>query len=424
MKMSLLTLFPYDDNHELNSCKQKLRVLNTIKFYYQSILNAIESFLSKKTYNFDAQVSENLCQIRALQLIMFYDEYSEHIKQLTEFQVTTIKKHRVCDDFITLCENFLSRKVKDVHSIVSQPVKLNEFIEVADLNIPLSEMAAFLLHAYILSRYKLVGQYHISSGINYPKLCEELKISSKTYAKKIAHTLQRSLSKLSLELVLELAAKDNSQYLLQQTLNHLKLSDEVGRAMLPCYEATKVILDKLLYERKAIKVVAHRIAQTETDKVSFILESSLNKMDFSIPVEDRETLTEEPIAMFIGVVRYNSNTLESQKNYIKRFLTVGFRQVILFNMAQHDQYAGLVDSKKKSNPYLDAMPEVQELEIKKHMSSLEMAYLRDRYLSGCVSCAKKSPYLFLLTHAQVENPSHADEPLADCTDGARLVPTL
>ena len=65
----LSNLLPYAQNMLLTSLGEKIRVLRLLEFFCHSALDALHAFFAKAYNKFDAQVSENLCQIRACQLL-------------------------------------------------------------------------------------------------------------------------------------------------------------------------------------------------------------------------------------------------------------------------------------------------------------------------------------------------------------------
>ena len=73
MTYSIRDLLPYTEDTLINSLKERIRTMQLLEFLYTSAQDAVHAFLAKKYNEFDAQVSENLCQIRAYQLMYLLD---------------------------------------------------------------------------------------------------------------------------------------------------------------------------------------------------------------------------------------------------------------------------------------------------------------------------------------------------------------
>ena len=78
---TLLSLLPYAPNAELLSKHQKIDDLYFIKSVIDFSLTALEAFLLGHLAHFDAQVGENLCQIRAYKVIQLAKKMAFNIKR-------------------------------------------------------------------------------------------------------------------------------------------------------------------------------------------------------------------------------------------------------------------------------------------------------------------------------------------------------
>src|SRR6185312_16979016 len=66
-------LMPYPKAFEVN-LQEKIKIIRLWLFFSKNCSRAINSFLLNKYSDFDAQVSDNLCQIRAYQFILFFEK--------------------------------------------------------------------------------------------------------------------------------------------------------------------------------------------------------------------------------------------------------------------------------------------------------------------------------------------------------------
>ncbi len=406
MNYKISNLLPYPDDMILASLKERIRVLHLVRFFYQSIQKAIRAFLLKEYSQFDAQVSENLCQVRALQLIEIIHNQALCNEKTFSFFYQKIKLlFKKCDATLNHHLSLSKNRPSHYSEQINKKIILEIFLEEHQVDLRFSNVMFFLLQTYILSKYKLVGEHNISHGIHYDKLCKDLNLSSKTYARKVIHRLQRNISEYSCQFIYSLAQKlkTDSHYL--PLLNSLYFKDEVGRHVFSCYETTKIILQYIAKHNRPIKFIVHRITKNTKDRIVFILKPSLSQNSYELSHYLDNKLNKGMIT-FVGVVHYNTLFLERKERYIIRFLRVGFESIILSNMAQHPQYAGLLLEDKKHNPYVQCNANKAEPEYSKYVFQIEKQFLKHKQISKEIGCAIDNASLFLLTHVYCDTLKH------------------
>ena len=280
-----------------------------------------------------------------------------------------------------------------------QDETVSEFINSNHLHTIFTEEEYFIIQTYILSRYKLVGNHEISHGIDYDKLCDELKIPSKTYAKKLVHTLQRNTSKLSCQFIFTLIDAFSSSKHLSQLIKSLYFFDDIGRHVIPCYETTKILLSHMRKTHIFVEILITQVSDKTEKTISFSLEPANNGDYQLIPSTKAHS---RPIMIFKGIVRYENNIIEPIQNYIARFLKVGFNNTILANMAQHPQYAGKLLTDKKINPYPDIRTKENTIDPP-FLDQAEKDFLAHKHLASLAGCSQENSSLFLLTHVRCNN---------------------
>lgn len=389
MNYQLHCLLPYSNKITLTSLKEKIRVLQVLIFLCKMANNAIQSFIAFKLNDFDAQVSENLCQIRAYQLLLFVgSDFLIYKNNLLRFSKTILPVHAKCECLLQEHKKKLQGyRASHYTKEIDQTLTIEEFMNSHRLNLVLSTDQFFLIQAFILSKYKLVGDYDISYGIDYDSLCQDLDIDSKTYARKVIHHFQRNLSEYSCQFIIKLLNNLNAGKFHNDLLMSLYYTDEVGRHVMSCYEVTKVILLHVLKSGKHVQVTIFRESKEEKDQISFIL----NPSTFYTTTINSDEQDVKGTLLFIGRVFYKNRIDETKDQYISRFLDVGFENIILSNMAIHPQYAGIKLSEKKDNPY-------RLLTFGRYKR--EEGFLKHKYLSNQIGCSKENPSLFLLTHVR------------------------
>jgi hypothetical protein len=183
-------------------------------------------------------------------------------------------------------------------------------------------------------------------------------------------------------------------------LRSLYYQDEVGRHVLSCYEVTKIILRHAFETKKYIKIIVTRISGNTEKNVTFFLKTS--KKGYYVLARNSEEIVDDGLITFAGIsnIKYKN---ESQKEYIARFMNIGFENVILSNMAQHPQYAGLHLDDKKFNPYLKIDSVGLNETYLNCIKESEKNFLQHKSLSSKIGCAKENSDLFLLTHVHCDD---------------------
>lgn len=404
----VIDLLPYDEQTLLTSHQEKLRVLQLLLFLYSETQDAIRLFLEKKYTLFDPQVSENLCQIRAYKLIHIVENpvninamvsFNEKLQLLlTNNKIVPIKS---CDSSQSRLNN------------ISTPISLQALLINYQLNIDFPDVAYFISQIYILSKYKLTGDFNIPNRINYDYLISELNVFlnridfknmssklvvfSKSFLKKFIHQLQRNVSKISCEYIFQLQSDISKNLRYTSMLDALYEQDEVKRHVMPCYEVTNVILEHASTRSHFVAVIVYLVCENNRHRFTFILKSCLTTQKYVLSSLD-EASTSEALISFVGVCHYEDFIHESEEAYINRFMSFELRNIILYNMAQHPQYAGLRLESKKHNPYLvfdDMSLPKSQLD---YATLKQEKFLKDKGMAAIVGCSPKNARLFLLTH--------------------------
>ncbi|MBY0377515.1 MAG: hypothetical protein K2Q33_02995, partial [Gammaproteobacteria bacterium] len=343
---SLADFLPYKKDKIIISAKEELILLKVIIFFCNLIVKALHAFEERKYTCFDAHVGENLCQIRAYQLIQYSKIEPRYYKKIfsnTELEAVRIKNQA---SNMLLKRDVSSGKRYDKKS---ESLYLIDFLFSNSLICAFQELEYFLIQAYVLSRYKYVKtvEYKISYYTDYSFL-REIGMKSNSQAIKMIHKMQRNISKLSCEFINNLAVemKEPKEYI--SLIRNLYFTDEVGRHLISCYEATRTMLSHAYLMKETVKIQVIQVLKNNTKEIEFFLELFTENVYFA-PKNRYNYLC------FIGLVHYMDEHSESSMEYIRRFLKAGFKEIILANMAQHAQFAGKLLSDKKENPYMQIL---------------------------------------------------------------------
>ncbi len=154
---SLLYLLPYTGQSQLVSKKQKLDDLYFIQTVVGFTIVALETFLSGDLVAFDAQVGENLCQIRAYKTLLLAREYLDSDTKKSELlqKINQIKLHQtklsqtICD-----WENAIY-KAKSYCKNLDGHESIEHFLKRHDLYFYLDEDDVFLASCFFLTHFNI-----------------------------------------------------------------------------------------------------------------------------------------------------------------------------------------------------------------------------------------------------------------------------
>lgn len=397
---SLVELLPYSKDIQLSSLVGRIRVLHVLIFICQSAQAAIRCFLAKEYNNFDAQVSENLCQIRAYQLIQLIQNednnnellvLSKHLDEILKKQIALLDEYK----------SYQNKRPSCYIKNIDQSLSLLDWMIINEFNLLLTDRDYFLIQTFILSKYKTLGLYETSYIMDYDRLCLDLKIPSKTYIEKVIHCFQRNISKQSCKFIFQLLTYVNINKYHMYLLNALYFNDEVGRHVIACYEVTKIILQHLFVSKNDIKIKVFRLSETEKDSFEFILKPNIVKNTY-VYNPNETNVDGGGLMIFTGIVNYKNKINESKISYIKRFLEEGFENIILANMAQHPQYSGRQLSDKKENPYHGLILDEYQENSSDFLHESQEKFCSHKETSKKIGCCSENSSLFLLTHVRCE----------------------
>jgi hypothetical protein len=310
--------------------KQKISYLELIKSILLIAHDALTAFLSGKLIQFDPQVGESACQIRAFQILfMFLRMQDISFKEQIEKSIKNI--YYLLENLTLL----LGTELKKLHQRRDKTLKyiednltFNEYLITKNISICFSKNELFLIQSFLLSLAKDIE----TNYINYKNFCERLKISKYLADKLIQHN-QRSLSKISLSFLKDLLSRTNRTQLLR-LFNIYQSTDQIGREVIPCYFSLYLVLELLKHFQINILLIVDRTSPIEKDIVEI-------KFSYD-PAKKRYLGSSEkimgPCFTIRGDVEYQ-NSLEFKELYINNLLSFPLEDIVLANAAQHVQFA-------------------------------------------------------------------------------------
>lgn len=303
---------------------------------------------------FDPHVGDTMCQIRAYKIFILHsqDEFSFYIHNKLESLEVAYSLILEKLDWLKIARNNLNN---DNQKKIASHEHLENFLAKEKLIFDFNLDTIFLMCSYFLTRFKSNATSG-STYIDYEKISNELNVSRK-HAKKLTRHCQILLSELSVEFVVELWNEFPQQKPLKMIFDYLKYKDDDERTVLPCYPVMKILLSYTFHYSIPIILITERRYKDQSD---YVLLFFLKKNYEVKPMDRREfyLLKEMPCIIIQGSTFYSVTTtsVESQKQFIRRFMKIGLAKVLLSYMAVHPQFSG----KKLASLSIDPFNEFQK----------------------------------------------------------------
>ena len=387
-----ISLLPHDSTVIIKDITQKIVYIDLMKNLLKQFQQAIVFFEKKNLSQFDAQVGETLCQIRAYK-VYYLTAYSPQSFLTTLFEV----KKNVTQAITRLnteaqnYQHFLKMHKSQRPDNIRASMTLTAFFLSLECAFSIPEDAFFIFISYFLCQYHLVDNDNIPTAINYSSIAMDMSLS-RSYSKKLGHFYQKKLSELScnfmFELLTELPGKEDLKSILP--LFH-RQSDE-GRMVLPCYPVTEIIVLHMIENKANLMLLMDIETEHNKKRISLLLKGSKSLNNFKLGSQQNDA--EEPcIVMYGSSVTHNIG--------INEILSVGIKEIILSNNAAHPQYSGVILSAFRDNPFKALMDECREqisplnIEV---VTSLSLHLIRMKKLAEKIGCTVNNQSLFLLKH--------------------------
>ncbi len=393
---NILSLLPYSDNAQLVNKHQKLADLYFIKSIVDFSINALELFMAGTLASFDAQVGENLCQIRAYKILNLAKKWLHSSALRSQFsqEIELFRNYKAqLEHIIFDWENEIKHS-KTYNKNLDGSENINEFFARHQLLLPLSNDFIFIIACCFLTHFN-IRENKIPVAINLEYISREFHIS-KYKSKRLTHKYQQLICTLGCNFIIKIAHDLPKEHGFTDVLPALyQISDE-DRAVLPCYIVSEVIFHHSMKEQLPILFIVHQLTdqnRQEETVIYFLLMSTENQSTLLL-VPGQQYLPQHCMVVS-GEVCYSQNAPnESPKEYIDRALLETPLKLILANTASHPQYSGKRLESFRGNPFQLINPE-DHLEIKK-LHENKLLFMQQFALHS--GCSKQNPSLFFLRH--------------------------
>lgn len=388
---SIISLLPYTENSELIHRQQKLEDLHLLKQIISFSLKAVDTFINGDLKNFDAQVGENLCQIRAYKTMLLANKWLTSVEKKPELLNKVVVLHGIND----LIDNIISYWEQETHHAshdkkLDGPENITFFLTRQNLYALLDKDLVYLIMCFFLSHYNICSE-SIPIAMNLEEIKRSFHIS-KYKAKRLIRKYQTVVCKLGSEFIMEIAKDLPSKSAYNEILPYVCRNAENGRQMLPCLMATEIILHHCMLINFPVIFLVRRKYKDEKNKdiIYFsLISDSVN--NFTL-VPDKEVLEFNPYGMIIwGEVLYGESVDESPQNYAQKILSLNPKILLLANTANHPQYTGDYLSDFRDNPYQDVPLSHSLMNHNKVLKSLKEFALKH-------GCARENRTTLFLRH--------------------------
>ena len=391
----------------LTTTEMKLKILDLLAFFIKECIDALTEFYIKKNLSkFDPHVGETSCQIRAYMFFLISSkERDEHDYVNIEEK---IKKFESDYYLIQDRKKELLAALDDIHSGSRmgwlKQLRLEQFLKENRLIFNISEETLLLMQSHFLTRFKSANAYG-DTCINYEKICYVMGVTRKL-SKKIVRNYQIKIADHSVKFIYDLWQELPEHKDMELLFSHFKLNDDDSRPVLPCYAVMKILISHMMKSKLPILIMVKRMNGSEIDIVPLFFSVLQNKFILS-PLDTNSVSLDNPCMVIYGKVNYSrSNFVETQAQFIQRFIRTGLITILLANMADHPQYPGKKLSSVNVNPFFDFVAENENGSLcvngsanfadQIKMLGNELAEMQ--LIANTEKCSKKNPFLFLINH--------------------------
>ncbi len=317
----------YSPQSLLRNRKEKLNLLRTLLVLYDHLLEALEQFYVHRRYHFfDPHVGDNLCQVRACQLVLLaLDAPIMH----REINFLFASKKKLLEKLF-----WFQKKISESNSqnqVLDDSVPSEKFLNQLDINFIIPEKIIFVYESYFLTKYKEFTEERRGAFIDRKETAKKLKFSEQL-TNNIILDLQRRLCVKTCNFVCENLPKSFLNSLPLELSFYCK-EDILQRPMFPFYYSTLAVVH-VVREKKILNCFVVNSKDSKCRFPCYVLGKDF-LFEETLPINDQPLLLWEGWSSF-----YNGS---NEKNWKKKFSMVDPWELVLANVAYHRQY---VDSIK------------------------------------------------------------------------------
>lgn len=392
---SIIYLLPYSLDTIINSRQQKLDDLYLLKSIIALSNTALKEFLGNNIRAFDAQVGENLCQIRAYMSLQLAEKWlmnQDRSAKLSNILSQIITYEKRIDQVIYEWETAIRQFTRFNRSLDGNEDFLS-FLERTELYLTLDKDIIFIISCYFLTYFNIKHE-NTPVAINIEFVMRDFHIS-KNKAKRLTRKLQIIICKLGCDFIVDIAHNLPNKKELSALLPFLSQVADESRMVLPCFTVTEIILHHCLATKIPLLFIVNRkgsIAK-KSEIIYFLLVADANERRFVLVATDNH-LHQYCLVVLGDMYLDQLNNEESIREYANRFIQLNPLKILLANTASHPQYSGIRLLQLRNDPFLQTpMLFNQESRLIHERNLVSLREFSRKY-----GCSKDKPSTFFLRH--------------------------
>ncbi|MGQ3892069.1 hypothetical protein [Legionella sp. CNM-4043-24] len=393
-KYTNLSLLPYSASSQLINKQQKLSDLYLMKTVMDSAITALKTFIDGDLAAFDAQVGENLCQIRAYKILLLAKKWLAHATSKTDFQgyITQLCNQRNQLERIIIEWEQAIKQSKAFNKNLDGSENIIDFFARHGLIFDINEDILFIISCRFLTHFN-IRDNNIPVAINLPRIASEYSVS-KYRAKRLAHHYQQLVCKFGCDFIINIAHDLPKESNYTDVLPSLyKIADE-DRAVLPCFVVSEIIFNHAIQEELPVLLIVNRFKAHDSERydvIHFLMQG--DDSEFSL-LPCNSYLAQHCLVVSGEVYDNYAYNNESPEDYINRVLTENPLKLILANTSIHPQYSGKKLEAFRDNPFHSILSDCGKPRASKQENEL-IAMQNYAMASGC---SKQNPSTYFLKH--------------------------
>lgn len=376
--------------------KMALSVVDFLLYATDCLASALKNFyIDKSYYLFNPHVGENFCQARACYLLVLAAEAEAKTFSINKRILSLNHAH---DKLLNLKNSLLESNANAKFAGAKQ-ITLKSFLAKNNCFFELSKKELFLFSCYFLTFFQHrhpVGTPAISSD----EVSEKTNIPRK-FARELINYYRKLLADHSCDFITYcmefLRCNPEDMNLLQK----LRKNDDMGRAVLPCYFASKVLFSFILKKQIPFLILVQRLTRSGVDFVTMRFAFDKSKRKYVRSELSYDTSGYQQPSLVISGFTYYPNSTETTEDFINRFEEAGLQRIFLANMATHPQYGGKNLAQYRTNPFSAELYK-QEPNAASWLDEL----VEKQSWSRNQGCAQTNSSLFLAEHISCDTPQN------------------
>jgi hypothetical protein len=363
----LSDLLPYDPDEKGGN-----RLVDALKEYLSVLAAALEAMKCLQNgefKSFDPLVGENACQIRAVKLALTISHCTFDVDRLLKALANSKTK----------TEEFLLHYLNVDKRTVILPC-LGYLLKHEQLDVSILPEECFLIKSFLITRAKVVSTEGdlkplvMNEKTDYKKIKEFGNIGS-LFSKNIVNSLRKKLAENSVKFTQHISGVsfENSLY------------SHNGLDCIPCFPATKIVMDHAFKHKIPILLIAKQKARDRNYKTLDRVEIFFKPTQVRYETSDRDSVDlNQPILVLHGTTCRDHEHLPQRKHWIEALSNCCPRELVLAYAAAHRQYPN------ESKEYM--FEEANDFDYEYYKAKAEEW-----------GCSLKNPSLFFLAHAYCDN---------------------